>query len=335
MSKILVTGGTGYIGSHACITFIESGLVPVIVDNLRNSNIKVLDRIKRITGYLPEFFEGDLRDDTLMNEIFEKHNFDSVIHFAGLKAVGESVKKPLEYFDNNLSATLSLLQAMTKTDVKTLIFSSSATVYGIPENVPIDENSVLSPTNPYGQTKLMIEQILTDAANSDPEWRIACLRYFNPVGAHESGLIGEDPLGIPNNLLPNIAQVAIGKRQQFLVFGDDYPTPDGTGIRDYIHVMDLAEGHLAALHYLQNSSGVTAVNLGTGYGLSVLELVTAFEAASGRTVPYKIMPRRPGDVAICYANPDRARKLFGWSAKRTIAQMCQDVWNWQSLNPSC
>ena len=330
---ILVTGGTGYIGSHTCVALAQAGHKILILDNLCNSRLSVIDRLQILCGVRPGFVQGDVRDKSLLDKLFAKHPIDSVIHFAGLKAVGESVEKPLDYYDNNVRGTLELLAAMQEAKVKTLVFSSSATVYGDPASVPIREDFPRSATNPYGRSKLMIEDILADLHASEPGWRIARLRYFNPVGAHESGLIGEDPQGIPNNLMPFVAQVATGKRDSLNVWGNDYPTPDGTGMRDYIHVMDLAEGHVAAHKYLKAAStdkeGLLTVNLGTGRGYSVLDMVKAFEQASGRAIRYKIAPRRLGDIAQCWADPDLANRLLGWKAKRDLRQMCSDVWRWQ------
>lgn len=332
--SILVTGGTGYIGSHACVALASAGFTATILDNLSNSHVAVLDRIGQITGSRPEFVRGDIRDKVVLDRVFASRRFDAVIHFAGLKAVGESVEKPLEYYDNNVRGTLELLGAMRAAGVKTLVFSSSATVYGDPASVPIREDFPRSATNPYGRSKLMIEDILDDLYRGDSTWRIARLRYFNPVGAHESGLIGEDPQGIPNNLMPYVAQVAIGRREKLSVFGGDYPTPDGTGVRDYIHVMDLAEGHVAALNYLANRPGSLTVNLGTGRGYSVLDAVKAFERASGRRVAYQVVDRRPGDIAECWADPALASRLLGWTATRDIDKMCEDAWRWQIANPN-
>lgn len=326
---VLVTGGTGFIGSHACVTLLAAGHAVTIVDNLSNSRREVVDRIAQIAGERPEFVEGDVRDRALLQRVFTDRPVDAVIHFAGLKAVGESVAQPLRYYDCNVGGTLALCEVMAEAAVRTLIFSSSATVYGAPASVPIREDFPRSATNPYGASKLMVEEVLADLVKSDPAWRIARLRYFNPVGAHESGLIGEAPSGIPNNLMPYVAQVADGRRQQLSVFGSDYPTPDGTGVRDYIHVVDLAEGHLAALDYLLREGGMLTVNLGTGCGYSVLDMVRAFEAASGRPVPYALVERRPGDIAACYADPALAEKLLGWKAKRGIDEMCRDAWRWQ------
>jgi len=326
---ILVTGGTGFIGSHACVSFIAAGHDVTVIDDLSNSQRDVLDRIEQISGKRPVFSEGDVRDRELLRMIFAKCPIDAVVHFAGLKAVGESVAQPLRYYDCNVGGAIILCETMAEAGVKTLIFSSSATVYGDPASVPIREDFPRAATNPYGASKLMIEDILADLYKSDPAWRIARLRYFNPVGAHESGLIGESPSGIPNNLMPYVAQVASGQRAQLNVFGDDYPTPDGTGVRDYIHVVDLAEGHVAALDCLVKEGGLLTVNLGTGCGYSVLDMVRSFEKASGRAVPYAIVPRRPGDIAACYADPALATQLLGWQAKRGIDDMCRDAWHWQ------
>ena len=332
-STILVTGGAGYIGSHTVIQLIEAGFQVVILDNLCNSKREVIRRIETICGVRPEFLMGDVRDRELLRSVFNHHRVDAVIHFAGLKAVGESVAKPLSYYDNNVTGSIVLCEEMALAGVKTFVFSSSATVYGDPECVPITESSRLNATNPYGQSKLMVEEILRDLSHSDPTWRIALLRYFNPVGAHVSGLIGEDPSGIPNNLVPFIAQVAVGKRSHLNVFGNNYPTPDGTGIRDYIHVDDLARGHLAALHALNQQPGVLTVNLGTGRGYSVLEMIRAFQKASGKPIPYEVVERRPGDIATCYADPTLAKSLLGWQADLDMDRMCADTWRWQSMNP--
>ena len=332
--KILVTGGAGYIGSHTSIQLLEAGYEIVIVDNLCNSSAEAVRRIAQLSGKDPVFYETDLRDEEAMEQIFSEHQFDAVIHFAGLKAVGESVEKPLAYYENNLGSTFTLCKTMARHNVKKIVFSSSATVYGKPETVPIREDFPLSCTNPYGQTKLMIEQILQDLYVSDNEWDIALLRYFNPVGAHKSGMLGEDPKGIPNNLVPYISQVAIGKLDHLRVFGNDYDTPDGTGVRDSIHVEDLANGHLKALEKLQNHVGVVIYNLGTGQGYSVLDMVKAFEAASGRAVPYEICSRRPGDIAACYADPAKARDELGFVAVRGLDEMCEDTWRWQQQNPN-
>lgn len=325
--KVLVTGGAGYIGSHTVVELLAAGHDAVIIDNLCNSKATVLDRIERIAGRRPPFVHGDIRDRTALLPALA--GCGAVIHFAGLKAVGESVAKPLEYYDNNVAGSVTLFEAMRDAGVRTLVFSSSATVYGDPHAVPIREDFPLSATNPYGRSKLMIEDMLRDLAAADAGWRIALLRYFNPVGAHASGILGEDPNGIPNNLMPFVAQVAVGRLPQLAVFGDDYPTPDGTGVRDYIHVVDLALGHLAALKGLAARAGLLTVNLGTGRGYSVLEMVRAFERASGRPVPYRVAPRRPGDIAACYADPSLADRLLGWRAQRDIDAMCADAWRWQ------
>jgi UDP-glucose 4-epimerase len=332
MSKYLVTGGLGYIGSHTCVELLDAGHQVVVADNLSNSKIAVLDRIGEVCGRRPEFLRADIRDRRTMTGILK--GCDAVIHFAGLKAVGESVEKPLLYYRNNVEGSVALFEAMAEAGVKTIVFSSSATVYGDPQHVPIREDAPLSVTNPYGRSKLMIEDILRDVVRADPSWKIGLLRYFNPVGAHPSGRIGEDPNGIPNNLMPYVAQVAVGKLECLSVFGNDYPTPDGTGVRDYIHVVDLAKGHLAALAALEREGGLLTVNLGTGRGYSVLEMVRAFEAASGRTVAYRIAPRRAGDVAQCYADPSLAQRLLGWRAEKDLADMCSDAWRWQSVNPN-
>ncbi|NEX19808.1 UDP-glucose 4-epimerase GalE [Thiorhodococcus mannitoliphagus] len=332
--RVLVTGGAGYIGSHTCVELLLAGMQVVVVDNLCNSKEEALHRIREITGKSLGFIQADIRDRFALEEIFNQGAFDAVVHFAGLKAVGESVEKPLEYYQNNVSGTIALCQAMADAGVKKLVFSSSATVYGDPASVPIKEDFPLSATNPYGRSKLFIEEILRDIARSDASWDVALLRYFNPVGAHPSGLIGEDPNGLPNNLMPFVSQVAIGKLPQLRVFGNDYPTPDGTGVRDYIHVVDLARGHLAALRRLQDSPGVMTCNLGTGRGYSVLEMVAAFEAASGKPVPYELVARRPGDIATCYADPTLAREVLGWEAEYGIQAMVEDAWRWQSANPN-
>ncbi|MEZ8658690.1 UDP-glucose 4-epimerase GalE [Vibrio cyclitrophicus] len=331
--KILVTGGTGYIGSHTCIQMIEAGITPIILDNLYNSKEMVLDRVKHVSGTKPVFYQGDIRDSAILQTIFSEHNIAGVIHFAGLKAVGESVEKPLMYYDNNVSGTLNLVSEMDKVGVKSIIFSSSATVYGDPASVPIREDFPTSATNPYGRSKLMVEECLTDFHKANPEWSITLLRYFNPVGAHESGLLGEDPQGIPNNLLPFVAQVAVGRRDRLGVFGNDYPTTDGTGVRDYIHVVDLADGHLAALNMVGSQQGLHIFNLGTGQGNSVLEMVAAFEQASQRAVPYQVLPRRAGDIAECWADPSYAEQVLGWKATRSLKTMVEDTWRWQSKNP--
>ena len=330
---ILVTGGAGYIGSHTCLQLLQAGHDLVVLDNLSNSQPEALQRVQKLAGRQLQLVEGDIRDETILEAVF-RYPIKAVIHFAGLKAVGESVAEPLRYYDNNVAGTLSLLKAMKKHGCQQLVFSSSATVYGDPASVPIREHFPLSATNPYGRSKLMIEDMLRDLAHAEPDWRIAILRYFNPVGAHASGQIGEDPNGIPNNLMPFISQVAVGKRAQLSVFGDDYPTHDGTGVRDYIHVEDLARGHLCALAKLQQQAGLLTVNLGTGQGYSVLDMVKAFEQASGRPVPYSVTPRRPGDVAACYADPAQAEQLLGWHAEKTLADMCADSCLWQSQNPN-
>ncbi|GAA5134386.1 UDP-glucose 4-epimerase GalE [Alloalcanivorax gelatiniphagus] len=333
MKTILVTGGAGYIGSHTVLRLLEEGRPVLVLDNLANSSRESLRRVERITGRTLTFVEGDVRDGALLDRLFAEHDIGAVIHFAGLKAVGESVAEPLRYYDCNVGGSLCLFEAMDRAGVRTLVFSSSATVYGDPATVPIREDSPLSATNPYGATKLHIEDMLRDLHRSNPQWRIALLRYFNPVGAHESGLIGEDPSDTPNNLMPYVAQVAVGKRQQLSVFGGDYPTPDGTGVRDYIHVMDLAQGHLAALDALIGQGGLITTNLGTGRGYSVLEMIRAFEKASGRPVPHTVVDRRPGDVATCYADPAHAERVLGWRAQRGIDAMCADHWRWQEQNP--
>lgn len=325
--KILVTGGAGYIGSHTVVELLAAGFDVTILDNFSNSKASVIDRIEAIAGRRPALVAGDIRERATLMEALS--GCGAVIHFAGLKAVGESVAKPIEYYDNNVSGSVTLFEAMRDTGVKTLVFSSSATVYGDPASVPIQEHFPLSATNPYGRSKLMIEDMLRDIAKADESWRIALLRYFNPVGAHASGTLGEDPNGIPNNLMPYVSQVAVGKLEELAVFGNDYPTPDGTGVRDYIHVVDLALGHLAALGALAKAPGLLTVNLGTGRGYSVLEMVRAFEQASGRPVPYRIAPRRPGDIAQCYADPALAAQLLGWKAERGIDAMCADSWRWQ------
>ena len=333
--KILVTGGAGYIGSHTCVELLNAGYDVVIVDNLDNSNSKAVDRIEQITGREVTFYEKDIRDKEAMHEIFALEKPKCVIHFAGLKAVGESVQKPLEYYENNINGTLVMLDAMRKNGCKNIIFSSSATVYGDPAFIPITEQCPKgSPTNPYGWTKSMLEQILTDLHTSDPEWNVILLRYFNPIGAHKSGLIGEDPKGIPNNLLPYVAQVAIGKLKCLGVFGNDYDTPDGTGVRDYIHVVDLAVGHVRAIDKIKEDPGVKIYNLGTGKGYSVLDIVKAYSKACGHDIPYEIKPRRAGDIATCYADASLAKKELGWEAEYGIDEMCADSWRWQSMNPN-
>lgn len=332
--KVLVTGGAGYIGSHTVLCLLEAGHEVVVLDNLANSSVESLRRVEELTGRRPEFVELDLLDAAGVDKLFETSAFDSVIHFAGLKAVGESVAQPLRYYQNNIVGTLNLLAAMDRHGVKTLVFSSSATVYGASEEVPLIEKMPLDATNPYGRTKEQIEDILSDLGVADPSWRIALLRYFNPVGAHPSGRIGEDPRGIPNNLLPFVAQVAVGRREKVMVFGNDYPTPDGTGVRDYIHVMDLAAGHLAALDYLPTHEGVFRWNLGTGNGSSVLEVIQAFGEAAGKAIPFGFAPRRPGDAAVSYADPSSALADLGWSAHRNLTEMCEDHWRWQFNNPN-
>jgi UDP-glucose 4-epimerase len=329
---LLVTGGAGYIGSHAAIGLLEAGHEVVVLDNFSNSEPTVIDRIGQITKKHPILIEGDVRDAVLLQSVFEKYSIHAVMHFAGLKAVGESVAEPLRYFDNNVSGTLTLLQAMAKFEIKTFVFSSTATVYGDPETVPVSEGFPLKTTNPYAASKLMVEDILRALSNADDTWRIAILRYFNPVGAHESGLIGENPRGIPNNLMPYIAQVAEGRREYLSVFGSDYPTIDGTGVRDYIHVLDLVDGHLKALERLTKTPGVFTCNLGTGQGYSVLQILQAFERATGKTIPYRLVARRPGDVAAYYTDPQYAEASLGWKAQRTIDDMCVDTWRWQSSN---
>lgn len=332
--SILVTGGAGYIGSHTVVELLKLGKEVVIVDNLSNSSILVLDRIETITGKRPTFYELDVADKEALRQVFENENIEAAIHFAGYKAVGESVAKPIMYYENNIMSTLALVEAMAEFGVKKIVFSSSATVYGLNNPSPLVETMPTSATNPYGYTKVMLEQILRDVEVADKEWSIALLRYFNPIGAHESGLIGEDPAGIPNNLMPFIAQVAVGKRPELSVFGNDYDTVDGTGVRDYIHVIDLALGHIKALEKISTTAGVHTYNLGSGQGTSVLELVQAFEKVNGVPVPYKIVDRRPGDVATCYANADKALAELNWKTEKTIEDMCRDTWNWQSKNPN-
>lgn len=330
-SELLITGGAGFIGSHACVVLQEAGYRPVILDNLSNSDAAVLHRLEKITGTRPEFIRGDVRDGTALDAIFSRRDIKAVMHFAGLKAVGESVLHPLAYYDNNVHGSIQLLSAMQRAGVRTFIFSSSATVYGNPQQLPIQEDHPRSATNPYGHSKLMVEDILADLHASEPGWKIARLRYFNPVGAHPSGLIGESPRGTPNNLMPYVAQVAAGQRHCLQVFGDDYDTPDGTGVRDYVHVMDLAEGHLAALRYCEDAQeALLTVNLGTGRGYSVLEMVQTFAQASQRPVPYEVVARRRGDIAACWADPSLARTQLGWTARLGIAEMCNDAWRWQS-----
>jgi UDP-glucose 4-epimerase len=332
--NVLVTGGAGYIGSHTCLELLEAGNTVVVLDNLSNANLEGLRRVERLTGKKVDFHEADLLDLTAVDEVFRLcPEIDSVIHFAGLKAVGESVEQPQRYYENNITGTLNLTRVMAARGVKNIVFSSSATVYGDPATVPITEEFPLSCTNPYGRTKLMVEEILSDLNVADPEWNVGLLRYFNPVGAHKSGEIGEDPNGIPNNLMPYISQVAVGALKELSVFGDDYPTPDGTGVRDYIHVVDLALGHLKALEKLSQNPGVVIYNLGTGNGYSVLDMVKAFEVASGNSLAYKIVERRAGDIAQCFADPALAAKELGWEASRGLSEMCEDTWRWQSQNP--
>ena len=332
---ILVTGGAGYIGSHTCIELIHAGYEVVVLDNLCNSSKESLNRVGKIVGKEIKFYEADIRDAKALDAVFEKEDIDAVIHFAGLKAVGESVAKPLEYYDNNINGTVVLCNAMRRAGVKNIIFSSSATVYGDPAFIPITEECPKGQcTNPYGWSKSMLEQILTDLYTSDPEWNVVLLRYFNPVGAHKSGTIGEDPKGIPNNLMPYITQVAVGKREFLGVFGNDYDTHDGTGVRDYIHVVDLADGHVKALKKIEEKAGVCVYNLGTGNGYSVLDMVKAFSKACGNDLPYKILDRRPGDIATCYADPAKAKAELGWEAVRGLEEMCEDSWRWQSNNPN-
>jgi UDP-glucose 4-epimerase len=331
--RILVTGGAGYIGSHAALELMKAGFEVVIIDNLSNSKEESLKRVSELAGKSVEFYKSDLLDVDTLKLIFSKHAIDAVIHFAGLKAVGESVSIPLHYYHNNITGTVMLLEAMKDANVKNIVFSSSATVYGDPERIPIIESDKLCPTNPYGRTKYMIEEIMKDLHASDKSWNIILLRYFNPVGADKSGRIGEDPNGIPNNLMPFVSQVAVGKLKELSIFGNDYPTHDGTGVRDYIHVVDLAIGHIKAIDKLRENPGVAIYNLGTGQGYSVLDLITAFEKASGKKIPYKFTSRRPGDIAICYADPSKALKELGWKAERGLERMCEDSWRWQSMNP--
>jgi len=331
--KVLVTGGAGYIGSHTCVELLNAGFDVIVVDNLANSKEIALKRVQELTGRSLTFHKVDLRNKKALDNVFSKHEIEAVIHFAGLKAVGESVEIPLEYYHNNVTGTLMLCETMAEHNVKKMVFSSSATVYGDPHTVPIKEDFPLQATNPYGRTKLMIEEILHDVYIADHDWSVALLRYFNPVGAHESGRIGEDPNGIPNNLLPYISQVAVGKLQKLSVYGEDYPTHDGTGVRDYIHVVDLAVGHLKALEKIDTTNGVLIYNLGTGKGYSVLDVVKAFEKASGKKIPYQIVDRRPGDIAQCFADPSKAKKELGWKAEKDIDDMCKSTWRWQSNNP--
>ena len=333
-AHILLTGATGYIGSHTWLALQAAGFEVVGVDDFSNSSPEVLNRLARLSGQAPQFERADVGDAAAMSAIFQRYRVGAVVHFAAFKAVGESALKPLDYYRNNIGGLLNVCRTMRAHGCQRMVFSSSATVYGDPQSLPIREDAALSATNPYGQTKLMGETILRDLGASDPAWQSACLRYFNPVGAHHSGLIGEDPRGTPNNLMPYVAQVAIGRRLKLSVFGNDYPTPDGTGVRDYIHVSDLAQGHVAALRRLMDEAGCLTVNLGTGHGYSVLELVSAYAAASGREVPYEVVARRPGDVAACYADPHQAHSLLGWTAEHDLARMCVDSWRWQSLNPN-
>ena len=333
-STILVTGGAGYIGSHMCVELLQAGHKVVVLDNLSNASAASLDAVKRITQKSLDFVEGDLRNSDLLEKLFTETAIDGVLHFAGLKAVGESTALPLQYYDNNVNGTLRLLDAMRQADCKTLVFSSSATVYGMPDEMPLRESAPTAAINPYGRTKLMIEEILRDLYAADTTWRISLLRYFNPVGAHASGQIGEDPNDIPNNLMPFISQVAVGRRDVLNVFGDDYPTQDGTGVRDYIHVVDLARGHLRALEYLANEPKLCIHNLGTGNGYSVLDAVKAFERASGREIPFRIAGRRPGDTAVSYADPTKAQQELGWTAEYDLQRMCEDTWRWQSKHPN-
>ncbi|EEB79422.1 UDP-glucose 4-epimerase [marine gamma proteobacterium HTCC2148] len=331
--SILVTGGAGYIGTHACVCLAEAGYSVVVLDNLCNASAEAVARVEELTGMPVPLVQCDIRDAVGLDQLFASHDIAAVMHFAGLKAVGESVEKPLEYYDNNVNGTLVLLAAMERAGVDKFIFSSSATVYGDPASVPIKESFPTSATNPYGRSKLMVEEILADWGQARPSWSIGRLRYFNPVGAHASGRIGEDPQGWPNNLMPFVAQVAVGRRDKLSVFGSDYPTPDGTGVRDYIHVVDLAEGHVAALEYVLDNAGVLTVNLGTGVGASVLDMISAFEQASGKNIPYELVDRRAGDIAECWADPATAESLLGWRATRSLEQMCVDTWRWQEANP--
>ena len=330
---ILVTGASGYIGSHTCACLLQAGWQVIGIDNLSNSSPRAIERVEQIVDREMPFHAIDVRDHAALTRLLQQEAIAAVIHFAGLKAVGESVARPLDYYDNNVCGSVSLLRVLHQQGVRKLVFSSSATVYGDPSSVPVTEDAPTSATNPYGRSKLMVEQVLADLAHADPEWRIATLRYFNPAGAHESGLIGEDPRGVPNNLMPYVVQVAAGRRPHLAVFGNDYPTPDGTGVRDYIHVTDLARGHLAALERLFSAGGSFTVNLGTGHGASVLQAVAAFERACGRVIPTRVAPRRPGDVATCYASAAKANELLGWRAEKNLAQMCVDHWRWQQMNP--
>ena len=333
--KILVTGGAGYIGSHTCVELLNAGYDVVVMDNLYNASEKAIERVEQITGKKVTFYKTDMLDREGVKKIFDNEKIDAVIHFAGLKAVGESVHKPIEYYHNNMTGTLILCDEMRNHGVKNIIFSSSATVYGNPAQIPITEECPKgTPTNPYGWTKSMLEQVLTDIHTADPEWNVILLRYFNPIGAHKSGLIGEDPKGIPNNLMPYISQVAVGKLEKLGVFGDDYDTPDGTGVRDYIHVVDLAKGHVKAINYIFSNPGLEVINLGTGVGYSVLDMVKAFGKACGKEIPYEIKPRRAGDIAMCYADPAKAARVLGWKAEKGLDEMCADTWRWQSQNPN-
>lgn len=335
MKTILVAGGAGYIGSHTCVELLNAGYEVVVVDNLYNASPKAIERVSEITGKDVKFYEVDILDKAALTKVFDENKIDAVIHFAGYKAVGESVAKPIEYYHNNMTGTLVLCDVMREHGVKNIVFSSSATVYGDPAQIPITENCPKGqPTNPYGWTKSMLEQVLTDVHTSDNEWNVILLRYFNPIGAHKSGKIGEDPKGIPNNLVPYVAQVAVGKRECLGVFGNDYDTPDGTGVRDYIHVVDLADGHVKAIKKLDENPGVAIYNLGTGNGYSVLQVVSAFEKVCGHPIKYEIKPRRDGDIATCYCNPEKAEKELGWKAQYGIAEMCEDTWRWQSSNPN-
>ena len=332
--NVLVTGGAGYIGSHTCLELLESGYDVVVIDNLCNSNPKSLNRVEALTGKKLKFYPGDVRDEALLTKIFQENEIGCVIHFAGLKAVGESVEKPWEYYDNNLNSTLVLTKVMKRFGMKNIIFSSSATVYSADNEMPLKEDSRTGGcTNPYGWTKYMTEQILSGMAHAEPDWSVVLLRYFNPIGAHESGRIGEDPRGIPNNLMPYITQTAIGRREKLSVYGNDYPTHDGTGVRDYIHVVDLAKGHVAAVKYATANHGCEVFNLGTGVGYSVLDMVNTFMQVNQVEIPYVIAPRRPGDIATCYADPSKSREILGWQATKTLADMCRDSWNWQKQNP--
>ncbi|MGE8310310.1 MAG: UDP-glucose 4-epimerase GalE [Pseudomonas protegens] len=332
--RFLITGGAGYIGSHTVLELLQAGHEAVVLDNLCNSSMLSLQRVQQITGVAPVFVEGDVCDRAILDRIFSQHEIDGVLHFAGLKAVGESVKQPLPYYQNNVSGSITLCQAMASAGIYRLVFSSSATVYGDPVQIPLVESSPLgTPTNPYGTSKLMVEKMLQDMATADPRWSVALLRYFNPVGAHQSGLMGEDPNGLPENLLPYISRVAVGKLERLSIYGNDYPTPDGTGVRDYIHVVDLAKGHIAAVNYISQHTGINAWNLGTGVGYSVLEMIRAFEDASGCTIPYTLSPRRQGDIAQCWSDPSKALHDLGWKAERGLKEMMEDTWRWQSNNP--